>query len=278
MSEKKSTKQDSGLVVAGEKKVAEIKPVEFSAEALIELAIQKGADVGTLERLMAIRKEVLAEKAKNEFDLAMSDFQSECPTIKKTKEVKTKDGRSAYKYAPIESIVEQVGDLIKKHGFSYSAKMVKTENGVLMTLIVRHIGGHSEESSMEVPLGNKTAVMSDSQVVASASTFAKRYAFCNAFGILTGDEDNDGAVVEGQAVQTTQPVQQQTNGMFNQAIAMIKKATDYRALGELKNKIQGSVKYNVGQKQLLSNAIDERMSELLKPEAEKYEKQNAGQN
>src|SRR5262249_52436437 len=35
------------------------------------------------------------------------------------------------------------------------------------------------------------AIMSQTQVVAAALTFAKRYAFCNAFGILTGNEDTD---------------------------------------------------------------------------------------
>ena len=35
-------------------------------------------------------------------------------------------------------------------------------------------------------------MMSDSQKYAGALTFAKRYAFCNAFGILTADEDIDG--------------------------------------------------------------------------------------
>jgi ERF superfamily. len=35
--------------------------------------------------------------------------------------------------------------------------------------------------------------MSDTQHVAAALTFAKRYAFTNAFGIMTGDDDNDAA-------------------------------------------------------------------------------------
>jgi hypothetical protein len=56
---------------------------------------------------------------------------------------------------------------------------------------VVHKLGHEEVSEMEVPLGAKTAIMSQSQQVAAASTFAKRYAFLNAFGIMTGDEDND---------------------------------------------------------------------------------------
>jgi hypothetical protein len=33
--------------------------------------------------------------------------------------------------------------------------------------------------------------MNEPQRFASALTFAKRYAFCNAFGILTGDEDDN---------------------------------------------------------------------------------------
>jgi hypothetical protein len=52
---------------------------------------------------------------------------------------------------------------------------------------------------MTVPFGNKTDIMSQSQVAAAATTFAKRYAFCNAFGILTGDEDTDAAVVKKEA-------------------------------------------------------------------------------
>jgi len=34
--------------------------------------------------------------------------------------------------------------------------------------------------------------MNDAQKIASALTYSKRYAFCNATGIMTGDEDQDG--------------------------------------------------------------------------------------
>lgn len=163
-----------------------------SIEALLQNAVDKGVSVETMERLLAMRRELKAEAAKEEFDIAMSKFQTECPTIEKTKEVKTRDGSVAYSFAPIDSIVKQVKPYMQKHGFSYSSAMKLTEAGVLVTVRAIHSAGHSEESSMEVPLGTKTNVMSDTQVVAAASTFAKRYAFCNAFGILSGDEDTDG--------------------------------------------------------------------------------------
>ena len=64
-------------------------------------------------------------------------------------------------------------------------------DGVKVVCIVKHSAGHSESTSIQVPFGTKTNVMSAPQVVASSITFASRYAFKNAFGIMTGDEDND---------------------------------------------------------------------------------------
>lgn len=179
--------------MATKKEKTEVAIVDNSAEALISQAITNKVDVGTMERLLAMRTQMKAERAKEAFNRAMGLFQAECPTIVKTKEVFTRDGRSAYKYAPIESIVSQVKVPLERNGFNYTTQIDLTEKGVKATIKVTHVEGHSEETSMEVPLGSKTQIMSDSQVTAAASTFAKRYAFCNAFGILTGDEDNDGA-------------------------------------------------------------------------------------
>lgn len=180
----------------------------INPEVLIAQAIAKKVPVDTMERLLAMRRELRAEQAKEAFDSAMADFQAECPQIQKTKEVKTKAGKTAYKYAPIEAIVEQVKKLLKNNGFSYSVKTETKETGVKSTCVVKHIAGHSEEFSFEVPLGNKTEIMSASQVVAAALTFAKRYAFCNAFGIMTADEDTD-AVIEPQPApsKTEEPPQ-----------------------------------------------------------------------
>ena len=170
----------------------EVSIVDNSAEALISQAINKGVDVGTMERLLALRREIKADYAKEEYDKAMANFQAECPIIKKDKAGgETKSGHVAYHYAPLDSIVSQTKGLLQKHGFSYAIE-TKTEQGkVSVTCIAKHIAGHSNPSSIELPLGTKTGIMSDTQQVAAAITFAKRYAFCNAFGILTGDQDND---------------------------------------------------------------------------------------
>lgn len=165
-------------------------------EGFISQAIAANVPVETLERLLAMRDKIKAEQARDAFNADMAKFQGECPTIKKTKNVPTRSGAVAYSYAPLDSIVTQVKELLRKHGFSYAINLEMTEHGVRATCIAKHWMGHSETSSMEVPLGNKTEVMSQSQVVAAATTFAKRYAFCNAFGIMTGDEDSEVALQE----------------------------------------------------------------------------------
>jgi len=172
----------------------------MSVESLIQQAIINKTPVDTMERLLAMRRELKAEYAKEQFDMAMAKFQGECPIIEKTKaggEVKA-SGKVAYYYAPLDVIVKQVKEAIQSNGFSYMVRTETKPDGVKVTVVVKHKAGHSEPTDVEVPLGTRTGVMSASQVTASALTFAKRYAFCNAFGILTGDEDDDA----GQTVQT----------------------------------------------------------------------------
>jgi len=60
---------------------------------------------------------------------------------------------------------------------------------------ITHNLGHSEESAFRIPIDTE-GYMSAPQKYASALTFAKRYAFCNALGILTGEDDFDATDVE----------------------------------------------------------------------------------
>ncbi len=225
----------------------------MQAETLIAQAIEKGVPVETMERLLAMRRELKAEWAKEQFDKAMAAFQSNCPTIKKTKAGgKTNAGVVAYYYAPLESIVEQVKEQIKQNGFSYAIQTKTEDKGVKVTCIVKHVSGHSESSDIEVPLGEGTRVMSAPQVVASALTFAKRYAFCNSFGILTGDDDNDAQAPNPEAKKKT---------AHEKLMSMIDKMS-LEELNEYKQKMEKSDKYTEDQKAEFCIAVDEKIKKL----------------
>jgi hypothetical protein len=162
--------------------------VKFNAEALIAQAIEKGTDVNTMERLLAMRRELKSEWAKEQYDLAMAAFQEKCPVIEKKKKVSF--GTTNYSYAPLEDIVEQVKTLLSKNGFSYTFDSIDTDTGVTIFCYAKHRDGHMEKSQCTITTDNASK-MNISQKSGAAMTYGKRYAFCNAFGILTGDEDTD---------------------------------------------------------------------------------------
>lgn len=185
-----AAKQSSNVV-----SIAETAPIvnTFDAEGLIKTAIKQKVPVETMERLLVMRRELKAEWAKEQYDKAMAAFQSECPVIEKKKKVSF--GTTNYSYAPLEEIVEQVKELLSKNGFSYTFDTKEGENAIKVICYAKHIAGHSESSSLEIEVDGASK-MNKTQQYGSANSYGKRYAFCNAFGILTGDEDTDAAPIE----------------------------------------------------------------------------------
>jgi len=171
---------------------------QVNAETLIAQAINEKLPVETMEKLLAMRRELKAEVARENFFIALAAFQADCPTIQKTKSVIVK-GEVRYKYAPLESIVDQVKENLRKHGFSYTLKARQTPKDFTAICEAHHQDGHTETTEFSIPIATDN-FMNDSQKVGSANTYAKRYAFCNAFGIMTGDEDFDGDSDIGEPV------------------------------------------------------------------------------
>jgi hypothetical protein len=188
---KKKPAETTALALPGTKEIA--------PSAFISQAITQGASVETMEKLMNLQDRWESKMAKRAFDEAMAKFQALCPTIKKDKTVNNKpdkDGRVTlrYKFAPLDSIVAQVKRILQDCGFSYTITAKMEGNQITAICKVTHSLGHSEESSFQVPT-DPDAYMNIQQKVGAALTFAKRYAFCNAFGIMTGDEDVDANAV-----------------------------------------------------------------------------------
>jgi hypothetical protein len=178
----------------GEEAVALAPPLD--AEALIAKAIEHDVSIDTLERLLALRERLRSERAREAFYTALAAFQGRCPIIPKTKTASIQSERGAsykYAYAPLDVIVRHVAPLLETFGLSVTTQTRLEEQPQLAQVAictVHHVAGHSESSEFRAPI-DQTARMNVMQRAASAQTYARRYAFCNALGILTGDEDDD---------------------------------------------------------------------------------------
>lgn len=193
----------------------QIHNANMSPEALISQAIDAKVPVETMEKLLAMRRELKEEQSREVFMFNLACFQGECPVIGKNKAVLNKDKKTVrYHYAPLDDIVSQVQGLLKKYGFSYTIQTIneKDPDGQRSVCTVHHVEGHSRESEFWAPVDHE-AYMSDQQKWAAASTYGKRYAFCNALGILTGDEDND-----AQDAGNGKPPQPQVDGSAMKAL------------------------------------------------------------
>jgi hypothetical protein len=167
-----------------------VKSENQSVDGFISQAIAQSLPVETMEKLFSLREKVKAEAAKEAFVSAMAKFQAECPVISKDKKVNDRTGKLRYKYAPLDQIVSQVKKPLGNNDLFYSFKEEKDKDFATAICTITHKLGHSESSSFQVPIGNED-YMTDAQKYGARMTFAKRYAFCNALGILTGDEDTD---------------------------------------------------------------------------------------
>lgn len=178
-------------------------PTPASPMSLLQLAIEKGMDVGTLERLQAMCERAADRAAAQEFAEALAAFQREAPDVSKsrTATVPTKSGGTySYSFANLDDIVRAVGASLAKHGLSYTFDSVMDEKGMVEVCTIRHVGGHAVQSrSPVVTMEASTPGLSPQQRVGNAQTYARRYALTGALGITTGDRDNDTALEAKEA-------------------------------------------------------------------------------
>lgn len=168
--------------------VGELPPDPTPAQ-LMQVALNAGLGVEGIRELAAMYERAEARDAERQFNDALAAFQSEVPTIRKTKE----GAKGYYRYAPLEYIEAVIRPYRKKHGFSHSFDMEMTANMVTASIEIRHVGGHKKVNRFSCPGNEGTSAMNALQKVGSGTSFAKRYCLTMGYGINTGDEDDDAA-------------------------------------------------------------------------------------
>jgi len=165
----------------------------FDSSQLLQIAIQNGVDADSLSKLVDLNQRMMAMRAKQDFYLALQEFQDRCPPIPKNKKVDytTKaGGRVNYSYATLDHISETIRPLLTELGLSYTFECGSDAKSMKVACIVHHVAGHSETSEFPVDI-DRSSKMSSMQQSASAMTYCRRYALCNALGITTADTDDD---------------------------------------------------------------------------------------
>src|SRR5579859_365192 len=195
------TKQATLVPANGESgaEIVKAAPALPTPTSVLYEAIQRGADVETLTKLLELQERFEKTEARKAFDAAFAAFQAEAPVLRKTKEVSFGPGKTAYKYTPLDEAIEQYRPIMAKHGLSYKWTQSQSPDGksISVTCILKHTAGHFETNTLEGPpdtSGSKNPVQS----ISSGVSYLRRYTFLGVTGGATGDEDTE-AVTMGEA-------------------------------------------------------------------------------
>lgn len=199
---------------------------------LLRIAVEQGADLDRMERLMALQDRWEANEARKAFTTAMTDFKAEPLTIFKRKQVgyTTKEGEFVgYMHAELSDVTDVVGPAMARHGLSYRWNVKQESARINVSCIVTHKLGHSETVTMDAApdtSGKKNAIQS----IASALTYMQRYTLLAVTGMSTKGMDDDGhsaGDADAEARRTQWLADQKANIAEAKTVRELKAVMDY---------------------------------------------------
>jgi hypothetical protein len=157
---------------------------------MLARAVQSGADLDMIEKLMGLQERWEASHARKAFDEAIAAAKSKIPPIERNAK-----GHNDKRYANFAAIAKVVDPILSENGLSYRFRTNQAER-ISVTCILSHKAGHSEETTLSGPAdtsGSKNAI----QAIGSTLTYLQRYSLVQMLG-LAASTDDDGKSADGK--------------------------------------------------------------------------------
>lgn len=182
---------DKSLAVRSHK----AKPVSEAA-ALIQVidraARDPSVDIDKLERLLQMAERIRTSGAKAAYAAALADLQPDLPTIQERGAIKKSNGTVQSTYALWEDVVEAIGPVLSRHGFAITFRTNNQDQKVSVTGVLSHRAGHSEETTLHLPV-DASDFRNLVQSIGSSVSYGKRYTAMALLNLRSGiSEDDDG--------------------------------------------------------------------------------------
>ena len=165
-------------------------PAVSESAAIIQVieraAMNPNVDIDKMERLLQMQERIMERQAKASYMAALAEMQPDLPEIPENGK-----GHGNIKYALWEDINELIKPVLGNHGFSLSFRTGQADGKIIVTGVLSHRDGHSEETTMHLPTdtsGSKNAV----QAVGSSTSYGKRYTAQALLNLTSRGDDDDG--------------------------------------------------------------------------------------
>ena len=172
-------------------------PAPITPMAMLQLAVEKGADLTVIQQFMDLNDRWEASQARKAYVSAMNNFKADPPTLEKNKHVKF--GNTEYDHATLDQVCDVIGSALARHGLFHRWDVKQHEHDVIeVACLITHALGHSERVSLSAKpdaSGSKNPI----QAIGSAVTYLQRYTLLSATGLAAREQDDDGKNAGGGA-------------------------------------------------------------------------------
>lgn len=150
-------------------------------------------DLERMRELLAMRKEIVSDEAREAFNHALAAAQSEMRSV--VADASNPQTRS--KYASYHAVDKALRPVYSKHGLALSFDTAKAdEENYVRVLCTVALGKHERTYHIDMPADGKGAkggdVMTKTHAVGSAVTYGRRYLLLMIFNVAIGEQDDDG--------------------------------------------------------------------------------------
>jgi hypothetical protein len=152
---------------------------------MLRVAVDRGASIDVLEKLIALQERMESNQARRAFDAAIAEAKTELPPINKNRE-----GHNGRKYADMSAIARAVDPVITRYGLSYRFRSSEAAGRITVFCRISHRDGYFEENALSAPIDTgpgRNAI----QAIGSTLTYLQRYSLVQALGLAVTDDDVD---------------------------------------------------------------------------------------
>lgn len=163
-------------------------PESFAVTSPMEM-VSRAIELGNVEvvgKMLEYQERWDKMQARKAFDVAIAEAKAKIKPV-----VRNRAGHNSKKYADFAAIASSVDPILASHGLSYRFRS-ETREGINVTCILSHKGGHYEETTLTGP-PDKTGNKNEIQAIGSTLTYLQRYSLVQMLGLAAADDDNGSA-------------------------------------------------------------------------------------
>lgn len=213
----------------------------------VQYAMSKGASMDELEKFMQLQERSERYEAEKAFNLAMSMFAANAPTI--TKDAHVSFGNTDYKHATLGNVVSTIVKALSEQGLSHRWRTAQEGANITVTCVITHKLGHSEETSL-MANADTSGSIKGIQAVASTITYLERYTLLAATGCATANQDDDGIAAGDRLTIADNQVEYLENLMKTSTMSLVDICNQYQimSVSELQQRDYKEMVYALGGK------------------------------